>query len=235
MADTVTSTANRAFSMQTRVRGDGTARALQRRRPLPGTRAVVGGFLVAAAVVGVVAVSSTADSAPATAYVVVTADVDAGARLRPGDLDLVPLDLPAAQRGVSFTDRSVLDGATALAALSKGQLVQSSDVAKPPSGPGLASISLPVERGRALNGDLQRGDRVDVLVTYTDGGDPSTRTVSAGATVLDVLDGRGGALTGTGGLSVALAVPPAEVADVAQAGAVGTVTLARTTGIPAGG
>jgi Flp pilus assembly protein CpaB len=208
----------------------GARREVRRRRTLPSGRAVVGGFLVAAAVVGVVAASS-AGGEPGDTYAVVTNEVDAGQRLRANDLDLVRLDLPDAQRAVSFTDLAVLDGATALAPLAAGQLVQSTDVAKPPGGPGLATVSLPVEPARALEGALQRGDRVDVIATTTEGGAPATRTVTAGALVVDVVEEGGGGLGGPTGLSVELAVPPADLEAVAEAGAVATVTLARTTGV----
>jgi Flp pilus assembly protein CpaB len=212
-------------------RTDGARREVGRRRALPSGRAVVGGFLVAAAVVGVVAVSTGTGGTPSDSYVVVRVDVDAGAVLRPGDLELVPLDLPDAQRAVSYTDLAVLDGATALAPLAAGQLVQSSDVAKPPGGPGLATVSLPVEPARALEGQLRRGDRVDVIATSTEGGGPRTRTVTAGALVVDVVERGGGGLGGPTELSVELAVPPADLEAVAEAGAVATVTLARTTGV----
>ena len=209
-------------------------RELRRPRALPSGRAVVGGFLVAAAVVGVVAVSTSGTGTPSEAYAVVTADVDAGEVLRPDHLDLVPLELPDEQRAVSYTDLAVLDGATALAPLAAGQLVQSSDVAKPPGGPGLASVSLPVEPARALEGELRRGDRVDVIATSTEGGVPTTRTVSAGAVVVEVVEEGGAGLGGPSGLAVELAVPPEDLEAVAEAGAVATVTLARTTGVAAG-
>ena len=209
-------------------------REVRRPSALPSGRAVVGGFLVAAAVVGVVAVASGGTATPADSYAVATVDVDAGEVLRSGDLELVPLDLPDPQRAVSYTDLSVLDGATALAPLAAGQLVQSSDVAKPPGGPGLASVSLPVEPARALEGELRRGDRVDVIATSTEGGGPATRTVTAGALVIDVVERGGSGLGGPTELSVELAVPPEDLEAVAEAGAVATVTLARTTGVAAG-
>ena len=215
-------------------RADAPRRELRRPPALPSGRAVVGGFLVAAAVVGVVAVASGGSETPADAYAVVTVDIDAGQVLRPDDLELVPVDLPDEQRAVSYTDLAVLDGATALAPLAAGQLVQSSDVAKPPGGPGLASVSLPVEPARALDGELRRGDRVDVIATSTEGGGPSTRTVTAGALVIDVTEQGGGGLGGPTELSVELAVPPEDLEAVAEAGAVATVTLARTTGVAAG-
>ncbi len=217
-------------ALSTAVHTDG-RREVRRRRTLPSGRAVTGGFLVAVAVVGVVAVTSAGDTEPSASYAVVTADVDAGDVLAPGDLALVPLDLPDAQRAVSYDDLSVLDGATALGPLAAGQLVQSSDVAKPPGGPGLATVSLPVEPARALEGELRRGDRVDVIATSTDAGAPATRTVAAGALVVDVVEGGGGGLGGPTGMAVELAVPPEDLEAVAEAGAVATVTLARTTGV----
>jgi Flp pilus assembly protein CpaB len=203
---------------------------VRRRRPLPSGRAVVGGLLVTLAAVGAYAAAGTVDDHPSSAYAVVTADVAAGAQLDAGDLDLVPLDLPAAQRRVSFTDLGVLDGATALGPLGAGQLVQSSDVAKPFGGPGLASISMPVEPARALNGDLQRGDRVDVIVTTDAGAAPATTTVTTAAVVVDVVAPDQG-LGVSGEVAVTLAVPPEDLEALAQAGATGTVTLARTTGV----
>lgn len=112
------------------------ARPLHRARSLPGGRAVVGGFLVAASAVGVFAAYTAASSGPDTSYVVVDVDVPAGERLAGDQLSLVPLELPDAQRQVAFTDVDLLDGATALSSMTAGQLVQTGDVAKPAGGPG---------------------------------------------------------------------------------------------------
>jgi Flp pilus assembly protein CpaB len=206
------------------------SRVLRRRRTLPGGRAVAGGLLVAVAGVGVFTAYDAAAEGPTSAYAVVTADIDAGDTLSTDDLAVVAVDLPPAQRRRSFTDVDLLAGATALGPLDAGQLVQSSDVAKPLGGSGLASISIPVESARALNGELQRGDRVDVIVTTTAGGTPETDTVSTAALVVDALAGDV-ALGGSGEVTVELAVPPEDLEAVAQAGAAGTVTLARTTGV----
>ena len=71
---------------------------------LPVGRAVVGGFLVAATVVGVVAVASGPATTPADAYAVVTDDVDAGEPLGPTTSTSCPSTSRDAQRAVSFTD-----------------------------------------------------------------------------------------------------------------------------------
>lgn len=202
---------------------------------LPGSRAVVGGFLVAASAVGTFAAYTAATTAPAGSYVVVTDDLGAGERLTATDLALVALDLPPEQHRLAFSDPAVLDGATALAPLAAGQLVQTSDVAKPAGGPHRAQISLSLDPGSALGGDpglLGPGERVAVIATYTQAGAPETATVSTDAEVVRVLGA--GERTGAGGLTVVLAVPPDDLEPLAQAAAAGVVTLARTTGVTGG-
>lgn len=206
-------------------------------RRLPGGRAVVGGFLVAASVVGVFASYTMAASSPDNSYAVVTVDIQAGDRLSASALALIPLDLPADQHRMAFTDLGRLDGATALAPLSAGQLVQTSDVAKPAGAPDRAQISLSLEPGNALGGDpalLGEGERVAVIVTYTRGGAPETSTVSDDAVVVSVIDGRD-RVGGGGSLTVVLAVEPADLEPLAQAAAAGVVSIARTTGVAGDG
>ncbi|HVM53671.1 MAG TPA: RcpC/CpaB family pilus assembly protein [Acidimicrobiales bacterium] len=205
-------------------------RAVTRRRGLPGGRAVIGGFLVAASATGVFAAWSASSEGPATSYAVVVGDVAAGDRLEADDLTLVALDLPPAQRRLAFADTGALVGAVALAPMRDGQLVQVSDVARPVGAPERAQISLRLDPGAAVGGDLRPGDTVDVIVTYTTGGQPVTSTVSRGALVVRVLAGdqRVGA---SGSVVLVLAVLPAELEPIASASAAGHVTIARMTGV----
>lgn len=206
-------------------------------RRLPGGRAVVGGFLVAASAVGVFTAYTMAASSPTSSYAVVTADIHAGDRLSASHLSLISLDLPEDQRRQAFADLTVLEGATALAPLSAGQLVQTSDVAKPAGAPDRAQISLSLDPGNALGGDpalLGAGERVAVIATYTEAGAPQTRTVSDDAIVVRVLDGRD-RVGGGGGLTLVLAVVPADLEPLAQAAAAGVVSVARTTGVAEAG
>lgn len=236
MADLAAVGAPRRAATSSGVPGsDGALRQVTPRRSLPGGRAVVGGFLVAASAVGTFAAYTAAATRPDRSYAVVTDDVGTGERLSQADLALVPLDLPPEQHRLAFTELGVLDGATALAPLAAGQLVQTSDVAKPAGGPDRAQISLALDLGNALGGDpalLGEGERVAVIVTYTEGGTPRTATVSADAEVVRVL---GGDRSGVGGLTVVLAVPPGDLEPIAQASAAGVVTIARTTGLAGGG
>lgn len=210
--------------------GRGGPRRVTHRRTLPGGRAVVGGFLVAASASGVFAAWSAASSGPTARYVVMAADVAPGERIERGDLALVAIDLPRAQRLLSFTDPDVLVGATAIAPLVDGQLVHASAVAKPVGAPERAQISLRVEPGAAVGGDLRPGDVVDVIATYTAGGEPVTSTISRGALVVKLVtdDQRVGA---GGSVVVVLAVRPSELEPIASAAAAGHVTIARVTGV----
>ncbi len=234
MADHATlPAASRSSGHQANGAAPGSPRQVRTVRRLPGGRAVVGGFLVAVSAVGVFAAYTDALSSPDRSYAVVTADVVAGERLSGADLALVPLDLPPDQQRVAFADLALLDGATTLAPMTAGQLVQSGDVAKPAGGANRAQISLSLDPGNALGGDpglLGAGERVRVIATFTQAGAPATETVSQDATVVRVLDGSD-QLGGSSGLTVVLAVPPGDLEPIAGAAAAGVVSLARTTGL----
>lgn len=205
-------------------------------RRLPGGRAVVGGFLVAVSAVGVFAAYTSAASSPNGSYATVSVDVQAGDRLSSAELVLVPLELPDEQRRLAFPDLGLLEGAIALAPLAAGQLIQTSDVAKPAGAPERAQISLSLDPGNALGGDpalLGEGERVAVIVTYTQGGSPQTTTVSDDAIVVRVIDGRD-RVGGGAGLTVVLAVTPDDLEPLAQAAAAGVVSIARVTGVAQG-
>lgn len=203
-----------------------------RRQGLPGGRAVIGGLLVAASAVGTYASYGASGDEPTTRYVVALHDVAPGRSLVPDDLTTVKIDLPGGQRAVSFTDAGALAGAVTLGSLRAGQLIQSSDVARTATGRGLVEMSLPVDPGRAMNGErryLRGGDRVDVLATSASGGKAVTTTVAAGAEVVEVLEPRHG-VGGGGTLTVVLAVRPADAPALAGAAAATSVSLVRTTG-----
>jgi Flp pilus assembly protein CpaB len=211
----------------------GAARPVARRRSLPGSRAVVGGLLVAGSAVGLFGAYGSAHRGPSTAYVTVKHDVRPGDEIVTADLALVPIDLPAAQRAVSFTDPHRLVGTVALARLRRGELVQSADVAEVRDAGSRAQISVAVEPANAMNGDrafLRGGERVDVIATFTQGGTPSTRTVAQDVTVVDVLTADG-SLGTTGALTIVLSVRPADLEPIAGAAAAAKITLARTTGL----
>jgi Flp pilus assembly protein CpaB len=193
---------------------------------------VIGGLLVATAAVGTYAAHGAATNGPSTSYVVAIRDVAPGRTLTADDLGVVAIELPGGQRVLSFTDRDVLTGAVTLGALRAGQLLQSSDVARTSSGRGLVEMSVPVEPGRAMNGErryLRGGDRVDVVATSTSGGKAATTTVATNAEVVEILDPRRG-IGGGSTLTVVLAVRPTDALALAGAATGTSITLVRTTG-----
>jgi Flp pilus assembly protein CpaB len=92
---------------------------------------------------------------------------------------------------------------------------------------GRRAMSIPVDRARAVNGDLTPGDRVDVVVA----GDDAVTIVVAGAEVLDVDDDDAFG-TRRGEVRVTLAVDARESQLLAAALADGDFVLTRVTGAP---
>jgi len=208
-------------------------RLVVRRRTLPGSRAVVGGLLVSASAVGLFAAYGAAADGPDERYVTLANDVAAGHVLTAGDLRLVPIDLPSAQRSVSFTDAATLVGTVATGRMRAGQLVQSADVSVVRGNGSRADISVAVEPGSAMNGRseyLRGGERVDVIATFLDGGAPVTQTVAQDVVVVEVL-ASDRTIGSSGKLTVVLSVRPVDLEAVAGAAAAGKITLARTTGL----
>jgi Flp pilus assembly protein CpaB len=210
-------------------------RALRRRRALPGGRAVAGGFLVALAAVGTFAGYTEATSGPDLRYLVAGRDLPLGHRVSAGDLESVAMELPGELASRSYRSASQLVGAVVVGPVGRGELVQTSDVLAGGEAPAERQISFPVESARAVNGQLQRGERVDVLATYGTGGDAYTVVVVTGARVADRTTSRE-SLSDRGDEVVTLALPAsADALAVAHAVNAGEVTLVRTAGTEADG
>lgn len=210
------------------------ARLVTRRRSLPGSRAVVGGFLVAAASVGTFAAYTTASTGPGDTFVVLTRDVSTGERLSPGDLRLIGGDLPAEQRETVLTDLAVATGALAVSPLREGQLLATSDVVKLAGVDGRGQLSIPVEPARANNGQLTPGELVDVIATSTAAGSTSTDTIASDAVVVRVFTGDQ-SLGSTSSVVVTLSLNADELEPVADAAAGAVISLARVSGLDRAG
>ncbi len=206
------------------------ARTITRRRNLPGGRAVVGGFLVAVAAVGIFAAYTRAAAGPATSYVVAARDVPVGTQLTRDDLHLVPLELPGPQRARAFDDPGVLDGATVIGPVFAGDLIQSSAVVA--AEPGVEQVSFLVSADRAVAGKLRPGERVDVLATYGSGESAYTEAVVRDALLVAVTADDANGLGTTASQILTVAVPDAgETLRLAHAVNAGEVTVVRTTAI----
>jgi Flp pilus assembly protein CpaB len=207
---------------------------LARRRSLPGSRAVVGGLLVAAAAVGLFSVASKAGSHPGHAYVVAARSLAAGTRLQAQDVATEDMALSPAARARAFDDPGVLVGATVLTSLEPGELVQASAVVAKAGEAGSREMSFTVERGH-LSPAINAGETIDVVATYGTGNDAYTVGVAGGVLVVGLERGRGG-LGETGPVLVTVAVADGNQAiALAHAAQAGKLTVIRTTGVPGDG
>lgn len=205
-------------------------RPLRRRRTLPGSRAVVGGFLVAAALVGLFAAYAGVGAGPSQSFVVARHPLAAGTRLEASDLLLEAMDLPAGARARVFGRVSDLVGTTLLSPLEKGELLQASSVAATPPGGASRVVSFPVDRDRL--GRLKQGERVDVVATFGTGTDAYTALVLRQALVTEIVRG-GSSLGDSGDTVITVAVDdPADELAMAHALQLAKLTVVVTSGSP---
>lgn len=204
-------------------------RAILRRRTLPGGRAVAGGFLIAAAAVLTFAAYTRATRTPHQLYVVAARPLAPGTRLGADDLTLVPLDLPdpGVRRQVFGSTASLL-GASIIAPVNAGALVESSEVVGRSGGVGSREISLSLDRSRAVGGTLKPGEHVDVLGTFGGGAESYTAVMVPHVSVLSIT-GQGGSLGDSRTELIVLSVPDGVAAEaVADANVATQVTLVRS-------
>jgi Flp pilus assembly protein CpaB len=188
---------------------------------------------VVVAIVATFAAYSSAGAPPMEPVVVASRDLVAGEVVEAGDLRLDRADLPGATLGQVFGELDALYGSVVLAPRRTGELVQRSDVLLPdPAEPTEGhdrEFSLPLERDRAVEGDLAPGETVDVLATYGTGESAYTVVVARRARVVRVSESSGG-LGSDGRVVVMLALGSAnETLAATHASAVATVTLVRAT------
>jgi Flp pilus assembly protein CpaB len=194
---------------------------------------VVGGFLVAAALVGLFAAYARVEAGPSQSYVVARHPLAAGTRLHASDLGLEPMNLPAGVRARAFGRIAELLGTTLLSPLEKGELIQASSVAATPPGGAARVVSFPVDRGRL--GRLKQGERVDVVATYGTGTDAYTAVVLREALVTEI-DRAGSSLGDSGSTVLTVAVDdPADELAMAHALQLAKLTVVVTSGPPGDG
>jgi hypothetical protein len=193
---------------------------------------VAGGLLVAAAAVGLFSASTGAGRGSRHPYVVASRPLAPGARIEPSDLAVQHLHLSPPVAGRAFADRDRLVGATVLAPLAPGELVQASAVVTRGGGPATRELSFTVEPGR-LGPTLRQGERVDLLATYGSATDGFTAVVVRQALLVS-LEAPTGSLGGGSPVTVTVAIEDASDAlALAHAVQVGKVTVVRATGAAA--
>lgn len=196
----------------------------------PNTRTIVGALLVSTAGLGAfVAVTSTG-SADHQTIIVASRPIAIGERIESSALSTASVERgsPLTSHGFTTTD-SVL-GAVALAPLGEGELVQRSAVLTGGPPEPAREFSFPVDRERALNGDLRAGERVDVLATYGSGTDATTTVLARDARVIRITDAKTGSLGSSGKLILTLALSSADqLLDAVHAAQVASLTIVRST------
>ncbi len=188
------------------------AETLGRRSSMPNGRAVIGGLLIAVSGIGLVVAYESANQPPGTKWLVARRPVPAGSPITTEDLGYATLGLIDEVSAHSFNAPSQLIGRIALHDLGTSELISTSDVGDraTPRASAAREVAIELERARALNGTLRRGDVVDVAAT---GAEPaSTRVIVDGAIVISVDDGSSGGIGGTNTVRVTLAIANEEAA-----------------------
>jgi hypothetical protein len=204
---------------------------LIRRRAVPSSRALVGAVLITLAIAGAFTLAQWGGHGPTTSFVVVTKAVAPGDRIDAAAVELVAMDLDDRVRGQAFTAIARVAGATALAPLSPGQLVQAAEISSPTVINGQAvtghEITFPVSRDR-VPPNLRRGERVAILATYGTGNDARTTTTAQQAIVIAFDTSDSVAAARTVRLTVLLS-DATTVIETAHASQVADLTIVRTT------
>ncbi len=190
---------------------------------------MAGALLVATAAVGLFSASTRAGQGSRQPYVVASRPLAPGARIEAPDLAVQHLHLSPAVAARAFADRSAVVGATVVAPLAPGELVQASAVVARRSGPASRELSFTIEPGRVGTG-LRDGERVDLLATYGSATDGFTAVIVRQALLVS-LEASTGSLGGGSPVTVTVALEEApDALALAHAVQVGKVTVVRATG-----
>jgi Flp pilus assembly protein CpaB len=206
-------------------RGVAPQRMVARLPGLPGSRAVLGGLLIALAGVGTFVSWQQASGAPRQSYAVATRTLEPGDPVTADAVRFEPIDLPAGVAAAAFTTAAQLEGRVAVAPVGEGELVQQGGVSDQAQAEPAAEVSVALARDLAVDGRLATGDTVDVYATYDEG----TQVVASGVRVISVTEG-GSSFDDGSELTVTLALTDAsQRIPVIDAAREGQVTLVRTT------
>jgi len=196
----------------------------------PNSRTLVGALMVSAAAIATYLAVHEAGVSPQQTIVVADRSVAIGERLDGSALTTISVNRGSAVTDHGFATIDSLNGSVALAPIEKGELVQRSAILTDGTLDSSRQFSFPVDRERALNGDLRTGERVDVLATYGTGNDSTTTVLARDARVTRSTEAKTGSLGSTGKLIVTLALPSADqLLDAVHAAQVASLTIVRST------
>ena len=197
---------------------------ITRRRALPGGRAVLGGVLMAVAVVGVFVAYEQAGHEPSDSIVVAARAIRLGEVLDASDLRTVHGELPGGAPG--FAEVEALVGHIALGPIDEGEIIQPGSITDDGSADPVHEVAITLPGRQVAVGRLKPGERVDVFVTYDD----RTISVVRGAQVVQIEAEDAASLTSDREISLVVAVPSDQtVAALVHALRTGEVTVVRST------
>ena len=173
--------ADQSSDKQHRANNSAPRRTIRPRRVWPGGRAVVGGLLVAVSGIVLYAAYQGSDQTPTTQFVVTRSAVSPGTLLTSDHVGLVTLHLPQDQAEQAFgvEDDQLVLGSVAVQAMAAGELVQRSDIRSSADrdATSAAEISFEIDTARSLNGQLQSGERIDLIATFGSGPTANTEQI----------------------------------------------------------
>jgi Flp pilus assembly protein CpaB len=205
-------------------------RVVTRAPGVPGSRAVVGGLLVALAGVGTFVSWQQASGTPEHAYAVADRTLQPGEPVTADAVRFERIDLPADVAGAAFVTPADLEGRVLVAPVGEGELLQQGALSDQGQPDPAAEVSVALARDLAVDGRLRTGDLVDVYATH----DEDTSAVAEGVRVISVTEGSGSFADGSE-LTVTLALASAEQRiPVIHAARAGQITLVRTTHVARG-
>lgn len=200
-------------------------RVIRRRAGVPGSRAIVGGLLMAVAAIGVFVAYEDASRGPSDPVVITRHAIRVGEVVEADDLRVVDAELPADADHV-FDDVAAVVGRVALGPIGEGEIVQAGSVSDDQATPRAHEVELTLPREQVAVGRLKQGERVDVFVTRDD----RTTSVVRGVQVVQIGDSGDASLTSEREVSLVVAAPTAEAAAaLVHALRTGDVTVVRST------
>ena len=207
------------------------ARTLRPRRVWPGTRATVGGLLVAIAALGLYASVRSASAPPQTSYVVARTAIAPGTTLTAEVLGAQRMDLPDSLAAAVFSldEDALVLGSVAVEPIAAGDLVHRSDVDDAARADLAAfEMSFRIDADRAVAGTLRAGEHVDIISTNGVGADTATETILRDVVVLEVRRSGDSSLAGDRQVVTVALELPGHAERLAHAVDEGTLTLVRS-------
>jgi Flp pilus assembly protein CpaB len=189
---------------------------------------VLGGLLVAVAMVVSFSLATRGRQGATEGVVVARRPVQVGRRLTAEDLAVEQVALPEDVAATTFRRPDDVVGAVALVPYERGAIVERAGLA--PAGRDAlgAQLSFAVDRAHALDGDLQVGDRVDLVATYGTGDTARTERVARSVRLVAVDGDAHGSLDAPGKLVVTVELSgDDDLVQVAHATDVAAVSLVR--------